>query len=332
MAVTESQEPEVELSLIGHLTELRTRLFICILALAVSVLLGLVVARPVLHILTLPVQTLKQEPDRPNVLTLVVGADGALRIHDMQNVRITLDKLAKKRFDILFPADPAHKQPEARFEMGERAEQKFYYDSPLAPIMMLLKVALIVGILIALPIFLWQTWLFISPGLTGKERMVIKPILIGAVFLFPLGASFAYYMVQFVLLMMQQYAVENVAPLLDIFRYLSLVSNMMLVFGFIFEVPLILAIASRIGLVTPKFLKTYRRHAYVALAVAAMIITPGGDPFTMLIALIPLVVLYELSVALSKPMARLHQRDVLAKGGSLDPEEEAEEEKEETPV
>jgi sec-independent protein translocase protein TatC len=157
---------------------------------------------------------------------------------------------------------------------------------------------------------LWHTWRFIQPGLNDKEQRITKPLLVGAVFLFPLGAAFAFYMIKFVLQVMQIYAVQNIDPLLNIFQYLSLLSNMMLIFGIIFEIPLILAIGSRVGLVTPKFLQTYRRHAYVLLSIGAMVITPGGDPITMIVALLPLVALYELSIALSKPMARLHQRDL----------------------
>lgn len=297
------------MSLVGHLDELRTRIIISLAALVLCVVGAFFIAKPALNMLTLPVHALKQEPGRDRELTLTVQPDGALRLDKPEEVRGALEQLSQKRLRLVWPADPARNLPETSFLIGERPTQKFYYSSPIDPFMMQLKVSIILGILLALPILLWQVWGFISPGLTAKERRVVRPMLSAAIILFPLGAAFAYYLIRFVLLIMQIYAVENVDPLLNIFNYLSLLTTMMLIFGVIFEIPLLIAVAARVGLVSPQFLSTYRRHAYVVLSIAAMVITPGGDPLTMAVALVPLVLLYELSVALAYPMARLHQAD-----------------------
>lgn len=302
------QEPEM--SLVGHLDELRTRIIVCLITVAVCVLGAFFLAKPLLGVLTMPVGNLRLEPGREAELVFKVNPDGTLKLNDPQGARLNLAHLSQKRFRVDFPADPGRKLPVTSFFVGERPSQQFYYSSPIDPVMMQIKVAIVAGILLSLPILLWQTWRFIQPGLTRKERRMVKPIMVGAVFLFPLGAAFAFYMIKFVLMIMQMYAVENVSPLLNIFNYLSLLSTMMLVSGVIFELPLVLAIAARIGLVNPKFLQTYRRHAYVVLSIAAMVITPGGDPITMLVCLGPLVLLYELSIALSIPMARMHQKDL----------------------
>ena len=100
----------------------------------------------------------------------------------------------------------------------------------------------------------------------------------------------------------------GIATLYTIRDYMKLMTNMMIVFGVIFELPLVVAVLSRIGIVTPAFLRHYRRHIYVGLAVVAMVITPA-DPFSMLIALIPLLILFEASVWLSQIMFLMRGRD-----------------------
>lgn len=297
------------MSLVGHLTELRTRIIVCLLALILGVVGCFFVSKPILDFLTEPIKKLEQEPGRREVLKLMVNPDGSLRISDPRVAKIDLDKISQKRLEIVWLPSPEQKMSTATLNWGGKATQSLYYQKPMDPIMMLLKVALIGGILLALPILIWELWKFIQPGLKKKEQKIVKPLLGGAIFLFPLGAAFAYFMIQLVLKVMQAYAVENVSPLLNVFDYISLLFNMMLIFGVIFEIPLALAIASRIGLITPAFMIRYRRHAYVVLAMAAMIISPGADPFTMIIALFPLIALYEVSIALAIPMARLHSRD-----------------------
>lgn len=318
------------MSLVGHLTELRTRIIICLLALILSVVGCFFVSKPILDFLTAPINKLEQEPGRQNVLKLMVKPDGSLRISDPRVEKLNLDTISQKRLEIQWQAQPAQSLSTTTLHWGGKATQSLYYHNPMDPIMMLLKVAFIGGILVALPILIWQTWGFIKPGLKKKEQKIVKPLLGGAVILFPIGAAFAYFMMQLVLKVMQAYASENVAPLLNVFEYISLLFNLMLIFGIIFEIPLALAIASRIGLITPSFMIRYRRHAYVVLAMAAMIISPGADPFTMIIALFPLIALYELSIALAIPMAKLHNADKAEEEEEEDEDEDNNDDEEKT--
>jgi len=297
--------PDREMSLIGHLTELRTRLIVCLLGLAAGVFLAFFIADPVLSLLTRPIRGMAREPDRTAALELHLAPDGTLSARAPGD----LSQVSMRHFVLVVEDDPLTTATEGgRLLIGDPPTQRFYYHSPLDPIMIKLKVAMVVGVLLALPLILWQVWLFISPGLTAGERRVAKPILMGAVVLFPIGAVFAYGVIALLLRVMQHYAPPDIDPLLNIFDYLRVMTTMMLVFGVVFELPLVVAIAARVGLVTPAWLQTYRRHAYVVLAVAAMVLTPA-DPYSMLIALVPLIGLYELSVALARPMALLHERD-----------------------
>ena len=182
------------------------------------------------------------------------------------------------------------------------------YTSPLDPFMMRLKVSLILAILISLPVWVWQIWLFVAPGLTDKEKRVVRPMLIGAIGLFPLGASFAYVMLYLIFSVMLTYQVEGIVALYSIDKYFKLMTNMVIVFGFIFELPLIIAMLARVGIVTPAFLRHYRRHIYIVLALVSMLVTPG-DPWSMIAALIPLFGLFEISIWIAGVMAMLRRAD-----------------------
>lgn len=321
-----------EMSLVGHLSELRSRLIICILALVFSVGISLFFAPWALNIMTHPIKGLAMEQGRIKTLEILVKpGDGSWRFKEPLPTPETLKLFSQKRLIFTFLPDPSNSMTTVTMPYGEDATQQFYYSSPIDPIMIQIKVALILGILIALPVLLWQIWLFIRPGLKKKERTVVKWLLGGAVFLFPIGAGFAYFVVVLVLKIVQVYQIKNVAPLLSIYSYLSLMFKMMMVFGCIFEMPLIVAIAARIGLIKPHFLQSYRRHAYVALAFVAMLVAPTADPFTMLVIMFPLIALYEISVLLCVIMAHM-RKQAEDQGDETEEAEEKEEEEEDSTI
>ena len=311
---------ERELSLVGHLAELRTRLIIVILALVIATLVSFTFAKPFLRILTYPIHGLEREPSRTEVLKFVVsGPDNQITL-DPPDAWRDLDKLAREGFQIVWPADPEQGRPEpVVFNFGRQATQSFVYLRPLDPIMIQLNVALFMGIVLALPIILWQIWAFVCPGLTIRERRIVKPMLSGALALFPTGAVCAFFLMSLLLRIMQMYQPENIEPMLNIFPYLSLLITMMVVFGVLFEIPLAIAIGARVGLINPAWLSKYRPHAYVVMSILAMILTPA-DPFTMLIAYIPLIILFELSIGLAKPMAMLYRRESSSNSGEAEAE------------
>lgn len=290
---------EGEMSLVDHLGELRVRLIVSLSALVVCTMLAFPLSRPVLEFLTAPVADLEPRipADRPP-LRIQVEADGRLRLEDVPEIKDAAE-LKHRPVMLVFPAvDGAPTTAGVSVPIGAQGP-KLRYPSPLDPFMMLFKVALILGVLAALPIILWQVWLFVRPGLTIKEQKVVRPLLVGGFFMFILGAAFAYGMAQMVLVVMQGYQLDNVEANYDISKYLSLLTTMMLIFGVIFEMPLALVIATRIGLIETRMLTKYRRHSYVGLSVAAMLLTPA-DPFSMLAAYFPMLGLFELSVLLCK--------------------------------
>ena len=281
--------------------ELRFRLIWGLGAIFLCVCVAAYFSKTMLTWLKKPIDGLQLDQGSTDVLHLVIGKDGLIRVGNMELAQ-NLSKLTNKVIDFTLETSPTQ-----HLIFGNQA--KLFYSGPMDPFMMQFKVALIGGLLLSLPFCLYHIWRFIGPGLTPKERRVVKPMLLSALFLFPLGGLFAFFMVHMALTIMRQYGVAGIEPLLDVFKYLSFLTTMMIAFGIIFEMPLVVAIGARIGLIKPKVLVRYRRHTYVVLAVAAAIITPTPDPFTMLLALIPLIILFEISVAICRPMARKHRED-----------------------
>jgi sec-independent protein translocase protein TatC len=164
----------------------------------------------------------------------------------------------------------------------------------------LLQTAIIVGIVLALPVIIYQVWAFLSPALYQKEKRVAIPVILGVVLLFIAGAALAWY---FVLPMSLRFltavGAESFDQMITGAEYFSFVTSMVLAMGAVFELPIAILLLSAFGLVTPKFLSKYRKHALVVSYVAAAIITPGDVLVTSVALMVPLYLLYELSIGLS---------------------------------
>lgn len=157
------------------------------------------------------------------------------------------------------------------------------------------------GLALALPFILWQVWAFIAPGLYAHERRWSAPFIIGAGLAFMAGAAFGY---TFVLPSMVRFLLDflngAVTPILGLAGYVSTVTTFLVGFGLAFEMPILAVILTRIGLINHMMLRKGWRIALVVIMVFAAVITPTPDPTSMLLVAVPLYVLYELGVILSK--------------------------------
>ena len=164
-----------------------------------------------------------------------------------------------------------------------------------------LTIAMIGGIIIAIPYIFWEFWRFIKPALYEKERKHATGAVFYSTLLFMLGVFFGYYLiVPLSTHFFGSYRVSTEVPnLINLNSYISAVTTVMLGSGIVFELPIIIYFLSKVGLISSKFLMTYRKHAYVLLLLLAAIITPP-DVFSMLLVSGPLILLYELGVFLSK--------------------------------
>lgn len=186
--------------------------------------------------------------------------------------------------------------------------QDLLFTSPTTPVVVTLKLAFVVGIILATPFLAWQAWAFFEPALYEHERRFVIPAIgLGFVLLLA-GIAMAYFFVlPFGLDFLLGFQAESLSPIITVDEYLRFATRIILAFGVIFEMPVVLVLLSLIGIVTADGLRKYRRHAIVALAAASALLTPA-DVGTMLMLLGPMILLYELSVFLVDMVGRRASR------------------------
>ena len=187
--------------------------------------------------------------------------------------------------------------------------RRLVYTHPGDGFSILMQTAIIVGVVIALPVIIYQVWAFLSPALYQKEKRIAVPVILGAVLLFIAGAALAWYFVlPMTLRFLSALGDEAFDQMITVSDYFGFVTSMVLAMGAVFELPIAILFLSALGLVTPKFLAKYRRHALLASYLAAAIITPGDLFVTSVALMVPLYLLYELSIGLSFFVYRKRQQ------------------------
>lgn len=180
------------------------------------------------------------------------------------------------------------------------------YTSYVEPLMVYLKVALYGGLFAAAPWVLFQLWLFIAPGLYKREKKVVVPFLAFGTILFYGGAAFCYFLVMPAAFPAMAAIASDAAlrPMLTMSETLSLALAMLLGFGIVFELPVVIAFLSMIGLVSADTLAKHRRIAVVLNVIAAAIITPTGDPLNLALMAIPMILFYEIGVIAARILGK----------------------------
>ena len=163
-----------------------------------------------------------------------------------------------------------------------------------------LWVSLILGFILSFPYVLWEFWRFIAPGLHPKEKNKSKGFLFIASLLFFVGVAFSYYVIMpMSVSFFYGYQIsENIINNFTLDSYISLFTNTMLGISLVFELPVVIFFLTKIGLVTPSFLKKYRKHSLVLVLILSAIITPP-DVASQVIVSIPILILYEISIHIS---------------------------------
>jgi len=172
---------------------------------------------------------------------------------------------------------------------------------PFGQLFLYVQVAIIVGIVASLPNIFYQLWQFIAPALKKKERKYILWIVFFSTFCFLAGIAFAYFvMLPLTMKFAAQFGTAEISNEFAIDEYMSIIISVMLAAGVVFELPMISFFLSKLGILTPQFMRKYRRHAIVIILVLAAFLTPGADPVSQVILAVPLVLLYEISIFISK--------------------------------
>lgn len=224
---------EKVMTLVEHLTELRRRIFISLLAVGIGTVIGFVVTPEVIRILKAPI------------------------------------------------SDP------------------LYFTSPGGAFFVQLKLSLMIGIVLGSPIVLYQLWAFIAPGLTSSERRTARPWIPLALLFLVLGVGVAYVTLPLAAGFLLGFAIPGLMePLITADSYFGFVTVLFLAFGLVMEFPIVIVLLSKVGLVTADQMRRNRRYVFLGIAIFAVVITPGGDPFSPTIMALVMYPLYELSIRL----------------------------------
>jgi sec-independent protein translocase protein TatC len=168
--------------------------------------------------------------------------------------------------------------------------------SVISPFLVPMKITLMAAFLLALPVVLYQVWAFVAPGLYAHEKKLVLPLVVSSTLLFFLGVAFCYFFVfGKVFTFIQSFAPRSVAAMPDIEAYLSFVLTMFIAFGAAFEVPVVVVVLARMGLVSIEKLKAFRAYFIVLAFIIAAILTPP-DVVSQLSLAIPMVLLYEIGI------------------------------------
>ena len=175
------------------------------------------------------------------------------------------------------------------------------------------KLAILAGIFISIPITLYQIWKFIMPGLHSHEKKMVFGLVFWSSLLFLSGATMCYlWLLPITIEFLLNIAPEGVAPVLTLNDYLSFVMGMTLSFGFVFQLPLVSLLLGKLGLINARFLAKGRRYAILIISIVAAVVTPSTDAFTMMMMAGPLYLLYEVSIILLKLNERARKKKILA--------------------
>jgi sec-independent protein translocase protein TatC len=247
---------EQKMSLIEHLSELRKRIVVCLVALLIAFVIAFNFSDYIFELLMFPLNYSPQFSLK----------EGLIFVPDQ--------KLQNTKLIFLGPAEA------------------FWMN---------MKIALVSGFILTIPIVFYQLWKFISPGLYNHEKKYIIPFVLSASGLFLVGVTFCYLIVlPFAMSFLLNYKVGDfLMPMLSVGLYIDFLLKFLLAFGFVFELPILIVITTRMGLITPQTLKKYRKLAVVLAFVVAAIITPTPDAFNQTLMAVPMIILYELGIWVS---------------------------------
>jgi sec-independent protein translocase protein TatC len=173
-------------------------------------------------------------------------------------------------------------------------------------------ISVLSGIILAFPYVLWEFWRFVKPALKESEMKATRGFVIIASFLFVLGICFAYFLiVPLAVNFLGNYKVtDEVANLITMDSYISLVTTLVLATGIVFELPVLVYFLTRFGIVTAAFMRKFRKHSIVVILIVAAIITPSPDVTSQLLVAVPLYLLYEVSIFVAVSVERKRKADV----------------------
>jgi sec-independent protein translocase protein TatC len=263
-----------EMSFIDHLEELRWHLIRSVIAIAIGCIIVLIYANEI-------VDTILMAPTRPNFIASkwLCSLGHGIGIGDT---------LCFPPVDTKFLAVKMTDQFVSYFTLGFMG-----------------------GFILAFPYIFWEFWKFVKPALSPKELKKTRGVIFWVSFLFFLGVAFGYFILTpFMVNFYFNFKLSSQIVIMPSFSdYLENLIYTTVGIGVLFQMPLLVMVLTRIGIITARFLKKYRRHAFVIILIAAAIITPSTDPFSLMIVTLPLYILYEASIIIASRINKRQEKE-----------------------
>jgi sec-independent protein translocase protein TatC len=253
MSTAERASPEQGMTLVEHLSELRHRLIICVVAVGLGMLAGFFLYPQIFDVLIQPYK-------------------------DIAGSHPTIG--------------------------GGRLLQ----TDPLEGFSIRMRTSVYAGVGFAMPVLLWQIWRFVSPGLYANEKRYAVPFVVSALVLFVLGATLAYFTLPRAFDFLIDIGGEGFVTGYTAGKYFRLITYMMLAFGIGFEFPIVLIFFQMAGIIETDTLRRARRFAIVGICILVAVITPSGDPISMLMLSVPMVLFYEIAILIGAFIAKRQAR------------------------
>jgi sec-independent protein translocase protein TatC len=286
---------DARMPFLAHLGELRQRIMVSVVALGLGFAATFGFSEQIIRWLARPLEAHRRPP--------AAAVDARTQAADLE-----------KRVEALFPA-PDYSDEQRAFLRGlvellrqlvPAPPQKLQVIDVTEAFWVNMKVAIVAGAFLVLPVLLYELWAFVAPGLLPHERRFALPFVVLSTLCFAIGATFALaVVVPFAVTFLAEFKTpESVLVQWSLNRYVDFTLKMTLAFGLVFELPLGLTLAARLGLVTPEFLGRNRKYAVLLCAVAAAILTPTPDAFNMLLMAGPMYILYEIGIQSARVFGR----------------------------
>ncbi|MBI5858948.1 MAG: twin-arginine translocase subunit TatC [Sphingobacteriales bacterium] len=268
------KEPGAEMSFIDHLEELRWHLIRSVIAIAIGCIIVLIYANQI-------VDQVLMAPTRTDFISAkwLCSLGHGIGIGDV---------LCFKGVDAKFLENKMTGQFISYFTLGFMG-----------------------GFILAFPYIFWEFWKFVKPALSEKELKRTRGVIFWVSFLFFLGVAFGYFILTpFMVNFYFNFKLSSQIVIMPSFSdYLENLIYTTVGIGVLFQMPLLVMVLTRIGIITARFLKKYRRHAFIVILIAAAIITPSTDPFSLMIVTLPLYILYEASIAIASRINKRQEKE-----------------------
>ncbi len=190
---------------------------------------------------------------------------------------------------------------DVQFQFERLIGDKLAYFSPQEAFLTILKISFLTGLFLSFPLIFYKIWKVVSNKYGFKKRLTSLSVVTGGVMLFLSGAALCYFAVLPVgIKFLIGYETDYMVPYISIGKYINFCGGLILAFGLSFELPLIMLVLGRIGIINSSMLSKYRKYAILVIAIVSAIITPTPDAYSMMLMTVPLVILYEISILLVK--------------------------------